>query len=564
MPALINNRYLLSEKIGKGSFADVYAGIDTFTNKSVAIKVENASQKTAKTQLENEHQVYLALSKHGHTAGFPRFHWYGEHNGLACLVVGMLGPDFARLVKATSKRRLPLDVVIKFAVQAIDRLEKLHSAGYLHRDLKPENLMTGARSTKHVYLLDFGLARSYIDSGGNHIPVTYNNNLVGAARYASANIHAGVKGSRRDDMESLGYIIVYFLKGKLPWQACLTSGKPKDQIFAEIGKMKANRDFAAVCASLPVEVPSFLQHVSSLAYTEVPAYAHYRRLFNDMAIRCRADLDSIHFDMESFLGQQNQQQQLRHHQHHRPQQQYQQQYQQHQQQQQQQGRSGSRKSSKKQGVSRSSKRRGAAGSRKQNAGQRYNSEGALATSAFSAASVVSSLSPTSAGCATSSRQYTSSSRGRQTHTLSPASASAHHGQFPIHHQPQQHLSSMSHGQSTNTRPDHTPPRYSHNASYTKSSPHHFDVNTSMAVSPIAQQFSNQGFATLRGASSSSSSAFPSQHPHRSAHQPIKTALQVQKQPGSDLNLQRQRQRSLKSRQASLQPEQHYPYATRPW
>ena len=146
-------------------------------------------------------------------------YWYGRvnnhrYNGL---IMDILGPSLEKLFNKCG-RRFSLKTVLMLADQLLLRIEAIHRNGFLHRDLKPDNFLMGINHTSRVvYIVDYGLAKTYIDNG-KHISYKEGKSLTGTARYASVNTHLGIEQSRRDDLESLGYILMYFLRGKLPWQ----------------------------------------------------------------------------------------------------------------------------------------------------------------------------------------------------------------------------------------------------------------------------------------------------------------------------------------------------------
>ncbi len=140
-----------------------------------------------------------------------------------------------------------MPTVFHLAIQIISRLEQIHRKGFVHRDLKANNFMVSARDgRKIIYIIDFGLSKKYMDlKTGKHIPLKGGKSLVGTARYASMASHDGFEQCRRDDLESLGYLLIYFLLGKLPWQGIQNSNK--NEKYQEIGRLKRKTSIQELC-----------------------------------------------------------------------------------------------------------------------------------------------------------------------------------------------------------------------------------------------------------------------------------------------------------------------------
>ncbi|VVB13065.1 unnamed protein product [Arabis nemorensis] len=281
MERRLGNKYRLGRKISSGSFGEIYLGTDVQTNEEVAIKLENA--KTRRPQLSYESKIYRILQ--GGT-GIPNMRWYGiEGDCYNVLVMDLLGPSLEDLFSFCNKK-FTLKTVLMLADQMINRLEFIHSKSYVHRDLKPGNLLMGVGSrANQLYLIDFGLAKKYRDSlTYKHVEYRDNKCLIGTPLYVSFNTHLGIEQSRRDDMESLGYIFMYFLKGSLPWQG-LKAEKNKKQKYTRIREVKVSTSIEALCKGYPVEFASYFHYCRSLRFDDKPDYAYLKRLFRDLFIR---------------------------------------------------------------------------------------------------------------------------------------------------------------------------------------------------------------------------------------------------------------------------------------
>ncbi|XP_022891989.1 casein kinase 1-like protein 2 [Olea europaea var. sylvestris] len=216
----------------------------------------------------------------------------------------LLGPSLEDLFNFCS-RKLSLKTVLMLADQMINRVEFVHSKSFLHRDIKPDNFLMGlGRRANQVYIIDFGLAKKYRDFlTHQHIPYRENKNLTGTARYASMNTHLGIEQSRRDDLDSLGYVLLYFLRGSLPWQG-LKAGNKK-QKYEKISEKKVSTSVEALCRGYPTEFASYFHYCRSLRFEDKPDYAYLKKIFHDLFIREGFQFDYV-FDWTILKYQQSQ------------------------------------------------------------------------------------------------------------------------------------------------------------------------------------------------------------------------------------------------------------------
>ncbi|XP_004497860.1 casein kinase 1-like protein 10 [Cicer arietinum] len=279
MDLVVGGKFKLGRKIGSGSFGELYLGVNVQTEEEVAVKLE--SVKTKHPQLLYESKLYMLLQ--GGT-GIPHIKWSGVEGDYNVMAIDLLGPSLEDLFNYCS-RKFSLKTVLMLADQLINRVEYMHSRGFLHRDIKPDNFLMGlGRKANQVYIIDYGLAKKYRDlQTHKHIPYRENKNLTGTARYASVNTHLGVEQSRRDDLESLGYVLMYFLRGSLPWQG-LKAGTKK-QKYDKISEKKMLTPIEVLCKSHPTEFTSYFHYCRSLRFEDKPDYSYLKRLFRDLFIR---------------------------------------------------------------------------------------------------------------------------------------------------------------------------------------------------------------------------------------------------------------------------------------
>jgi len=272
----IAGKFRLGRKIGGGSFGDIYLATDINTNEEVAVKLEHT--KTKHPQLHVECKFYKVMQG---GVGIPVVNHYGTEGEYNIMVMELLGPSLEDLFNFCN-RKLSLKTVLLLADQLISRIEFIHGKNFIHRDMKPDNFLMGlGKKGNLVYVIDFGLAKKFRDQRTHqHIPYRENKNLTGTARYTSINTHLGIEQSRRDDMEALGYILIYFLQGTLPWQGL--RAKTKAQKYEKISEKKLSTPVEELCAGAPGEFATYHNYVRSLRFEEKPDYAYLRQLIRNL------------------------------------------------------------------------------------------------------------------------------------------------------------------------------------------------------------------------------------------------------------------------------------------
>ena len=280
MDLKIQNKFSLKSKIGSGAFGEVYLAENTETHEFVAVKLE--PNTVNHSQLLNEKRAYARLNG---CVGIPRVHWYGKEGDYNVLIIDLLGSSLQQLF-VDQKKKFTLKTVLMIALQVLARIETIHKKGLIHRDIKPENFVVGFHYDNQnvIYAIDFGISERYIDQKtGKHIEYADGKSLTGTARYVSRNVHKGIEPTRRDDMESIAYMLIYLLKGNLPWAGikCET----KEEKYKKIYEKKKQISSDILCSGIPHEFQLFLDDVKRLDYADEPHYALYRKFFTDLFIR---------------------------------------------------------------------------------------------------------------------------------------------------------------------------------------------------------------------------------------------------------------------------------------
>jgi len=275
----VGGKFRLGRKIGSGSFGDIYIGTNVQSGEEIAIKLE--SIKSKHPQLLYESKLYKILAG---GVGVPNVHWYGVEGDYNVMVIDLLGPSLEDLFSFCN-RKFSLKTVLMLADQVINRIEYVHAKNFIHRDIKPDNFLIGlGKKANQVHIIDFGLAKKYRDpKTQQHIPYREGKNLTGTARYASVNTHLGIEQSRRDDLEAIGYVLMYFNRGSLPWQGLKANGKKEK--YEKIMEKKMSTPIEILCKNFPNEFVTYLNYCRSLRFEDRPDYAYLRRLLKDLFFR---------------------------------------------------------------------------------------------------------------------------------------------------------------------------------------------------------------------------------------------------------------------------------------
>jgi len=278
---LINNRYILGKQLGIGSFGEIFVGIDKTLptddpDKLVAIKLEHRKKEVHLLKVEADYYRYL----YKENKGIPKIYWSGIQDDYNILIIQMLGPNLDNLMSICG-HSLTLKTVAILAQEIIQKIQYVHSRGVIHRDIKPENFLIGLHSNE-IYVVDFGLCKFFKKPDNSHIPMVTNKKMVGTIRYTSLNSHEGKELSRRDDLESIGYMLIYFLKGKLPWQGLCQKELARDEKYRLIYECKNNTTTEQLCQGLPTEFKVYMDYVKSLGFAERPNYNYLYNLFTQL------------------------------------------------------------------------------------------------------------------------------------------------------------------------------------------------------------------------------------------------------------------------------------------
>jgi len=295
----IDNRYVLDRKINSGAFGKVYKVKDLLDNgQEYAAKFETQRKNQPQT-VTTDHAVMKSIKKANPDALIPAVHYFGVLKNSYVLVMDLMGPSIEDLFSLLDKK-FSLKTVMLLALGSLRALESIHQANYLHRDVKPDNIVVGGtpKNCNRCYFIDMGLSKRDM-----RLPSVARNNqsysqkpkksITGTVRYVSLNIHDGHPPSKWDDLQSLGYIFIYWLKGSLPWMGL--RAPDTQQKYEKIALKKRTISNEELCRNCPAVFKDFLDMVEekrlTSAPTEDPDYVNFFLMFKAAAKKLNIKLD---------------------------------------------------------------------------------------------------------------------------------------------------------------------------------------------------------------------------------------------------------------------------------
>ena len=283
---IILKKYRIIKRIGKGSFGSVFLGKNIQQNDFVAIKLESKNQ----TDTILERETYILYSLKGF--GIPEVITYGQNIKYNILIQELLGKSIDKIF-FEKNRKFSMKDCCMIGIQILDRLEYIHSKYIIHRDIKADNFLTGLKNKGIIYIIDFGLAKQYKSrKTGKHVKFVINKKWSGTSRFASANTLRGVEPSRRDDLESFCYLLLYLMKGSLPWDHINEESEINEILI--IYKMKQYMTPEMLFIDLPLQMAKFYKYCKSLEFEQKPNYKYLRSLLISI-LKNIGEQNDLHF-----------------------------------------------------------------------------------------------------------------------------------------------------------------------------------------------------------------------------------------------------------------------------
>lgn len=307
---VVGIHYAVGPKIGEGSFGVIFEGENVLNNAATPVAIKFEPRRTEAPQLRDEFRAYKILNG---IEGIPRAYYFGQEGMHNVLIIDLLGPSLEDLFEWCG-RRFSVKTTCLVAKQMIRRVQAIHERDLIYRDIKPDNfliaeyqrelpsgqLVKSCAATSHgdpnlIYIVDFGMAKQYRDpKTKQHIPYKERKSLSGTARYMSINTHFGREQSRRDDLESLGHVFFYFLRGSLPWQGLKVANTKLK--YEKIGLTKQKlRPEDLLLDGIPQQFAAYLGYCRSLRFEQEPDYDYLLSLMDSALEELHLDNDE-HYD----------------------------------------------------------------------------------------------------------------------------------------------------------------------------------------------------------------------------------------------------------------------------
>ena len=290
---------LFNKKLGCGAFGKIYSCINNKTKEVFACKIEKPDIECP--QLNNEYKILNLLKNYPF---FPKCYKFCSSQYGNILILDHLGANLGVIMSKLPNQRFSMKSTLMIITQCLERLKEIHEKGIIHRDMKPENLVIGYKGKeKNIYLIDFGLSKliNVEKKNSNLLPIIKKEKIViGTVRYISLNTHLGNEQSKKDDLESLAYIMVYFIKGELPWQNI--KAKSRKEKYSKIYQIKKKTVPNELTNFLPEEMKTFLNYILNLNPKQKPDYNKLNNLINNLMNKYSYSYD-LQFDWysSSFL-----------------------------------------------------------------------------------------------------------------------------------------------------------------------------------------------------------------------------------------------------------------------
>ena len=223
--------------------------------------------------------------------GIPEIISFGHKGKYNVMIEELLSKSIQELFELNDNE-MPLKNVCMIAIQLLERIEYIHSKFIIHRNINPTNFVIGEKNNSLIYVIDFGMAKKYRSSRtGKHLKFNLNQKIFGNVSFISVNSMRGMEQSRRDDLESLGYMLIYLLKGYLPWKEFENKNDKIQKIF----QLKRKISLSRLCRYLPEEIKKYIEYCKILSFEQEPNYEYLKGLFKQILIKIQKINDNIFF-----------------------------------------------------------------------------------------------------------------------------------------------------------------------------------------------------------------------------------------------------------------------------